>query len=507
MTTVTWSSDVVGNWYAPANWSHNHVPVAGDTAVVTAGSAELLSDIDPASGMTLLLGGPTAIDMAGGAAANAWVYTFNNVIGPGFTIADTTPGYEGVLATAGITEFSGSIVVTGANALLGIGVDTAAPTVVKNGLEGAIGNVVSNPSDIGQFQNGGTISVSGGAGLLITPLNTLDNGQVSMLIGTIDLDDGTLASTYVTLGPPNGGFGTSGVINMAHGSTALMQLATNIDANFVDGTGNRLIFTSTNQTVVISGFQYGDEIEQTPQSIFGTTTPYGNDGLSYNTATHVLQITTGVGGTPFLEYTLAGTYTQNQFNAADDANGNLVITLACFAAGTRIATDRGEVAVEALVVGDRVATARKAGATFREVRWIGYRHVDLLGHPDPAAVRPIRILAGAFDGALPRRDLLLSPDHAVFQGGDGAAPGVLIPVRYLVNGATILPDHDLDAVTYFHVELATHEVLLAEGLPAESYLDTGNRRQFTNGGTVAALRSLGQVQRRSWGKPNDVAKS
>ena len=37
------------------------------------------------------------------------------------------------------------------------------------------------------------------------------------------------------------------------------------------------------------------------------------------------------------------------------------------------------------------------------------------------------------------------------------------------------------AVEYWHVELERHEVLLAEGLPAESYLDTGNRAAFANG--------------------------
>jgi collagen type I/II/III/V/XI/XXIV/XXVII alpha len=51
----------------------------------------------------------------------------------------------------------------------------------------------------------------------------------------------------------------------------------------------------------------------------------------------------------------------------------------------------------------------------------------------------------------------------------------------------------VDAVTYFHVELPRHDVLLAEGLAAESYLDTGNRSVFANadpraeGKMVAAL--------------------
>src|ERR1019366_10641252 len=63
--------------------------------------------------------------------------------------------------------------------------------------------------------------------------------------------------------------------------------------------------------------------------------------------------------------------------------------------------------------------------------------------------------------------------------GEGAAPGVLIPIRYLVNGRSIAQEAR-DEVTYWHVELARHDILLAEGLPAESYLDTGNRDAFAD---------------------------
>ena len=52
-------------------------------------------------------------------------------------------------------------------------------------------------------------------------------------------------------------------------------------------------------------------------------------------------------------------------------------------------------------------------------------------HPRPHDVRPVRIAAHAFGLGRPRRDLRLSPDHAVF------VDGVLIPVRYLLNGATV----------------------------------------------------------------------
>ena len=56
---------------------------------------------------------------------------------------------------------------------------------------------------------------------------------------------------------------------------------------------------------------------------------------------------------------------------------------------------------------------------------------------------------------------------------------MLIPVKYLVNGATVR-QVDVESITYFHVELPEHAVILAEGLPAESYLDTGDRSSFAN---------------------------
>lgn len=64
--------------------------------------------------------------------------------------------------------------------------------------------------------------------------------------------------------------------------------------------------------------------------------------------------------------------------------------------------------------------------------------------------------------------------------------GVLIPIKHLINGTTIA-QVPVDEVTYYHIELDDHEMLLAEGLPAESYLDTGDRRKFTNGGRPISL--------------------
>jgi hypothetical protein len=118
------------------------------------------------------------------------------------------------------------------------------------------------------------------------------------------------------------------------------------------------------------------------------------------------------------------------------------------------------------------------GQGLARVRWIGQRLVQCRRHPKPDEVQPVRIEPGAFGPGLPHRALFLSPDHAVH------VDGVLIPVRYLVNGSSIAQIDTAEA-RYWHIELEAHNVLLAEGLPAESYLDTGNRGAF--GGDVPQL--------------------
>ncbi|HEY4173296.1 MAG TPA: Hint domain-containing protein, partial [Rhodopila sp.] len=146
-------------------------------------------------------------------------------------------------------------------------------------------------------------------------------------------------------------------------------------------------------------------------------------------------------------------------------------TVTCFAAGTTLDTPDGSVAVEALRVGDLVLTA---SGEVRPIRWIGRRQLDAARHPAPNTVRPIRILADALADGSPRRDLLLSPDHALL------LDGMLIPVRLLRNDTTIRREEHCSIVIYYHVELDTHDVLLADGAAAESYLDTGNRDSFEN---------------------------
>ncbi|HET9148366.1 MAG TPA: Hint domain-containing protein, partial [Acetobacteraceae bacterium] len=161
---------------------------------------------------------------------------------------------------------------------------------------------------------------------------------------------------------------------------------------------------------------------------------------------------------------------------ASNGSGGSTITMGgempCFARGTRLLTPSGYRPVELLNPGDPLVTQ---GGVARGIAWIGSRVIDLATDPAAHLLRPVVIAAGAFGPGLPLRPLRFSLLHAVF------IDGALIPAVLLVNGATITRDDRIQAVTSYHVELARHEVVRAEGLAVESYRDTGNRHRFAEG--------------------------
>ncbi|HEY4171745.1 MAG TPA: Hint domain-containing protein, partial [Rhodopila sp.] len=147
---------------------------------------------------------------------------------------------------------------------------------------------------------------------------------------------------------------------------------------------------------------------------------------------------------------------------------------ACFLPGTRILTDRGEVAVERLQVGDAIVTQ---GGRTRPLCWIGHgRALATRGRRNAAT--PIIIRKGALGQDVPNRDLHVTKGHALY------FDGVLIPVEFLVNHRSILWDDYAGEVTVYHLELDIHDVLLANGAPAESFRDDGNRWLFQNANTA-----------------------
>jgi hypothetical protein len=146
----------------------------------------------------------------------------------------------------------------------------------------------------------------------------------------------------------------------------------------------------------------------------------------------------------------------------------------CFLRGTAIQTPDGEVPIEALRIGDAVTTASGQAVP---IRWIGRQTYRRSGPRWPESVLPIRVAQGALGENTPHTDLYVSPLHAL------SVDGVLVLAKDLVNGRTItpaLPDGH-EAIEYFNLLLDRHEVILAEGAPAETYRpQNGNQEGFSN---------------------------
>jgi hypothetical protein len=145
---------------------------------------------------------------------------------------------------------------------------------------------------------------------------------------------------------------------------------------------------------------------------------------------------------------------------------------ASFCGGTRISTTRGRVRVEKLRLGDEALTV--SGDPL-PIRWIGQRiYGRAFARMNPDSV-PVMIKAGAVDDGVPSRDLFVSPLHNLF------IDGALIPAAQLVNGTSVVTCHDMDPIAYYRIELPVHAVVLAEDMPAESYIDRGDRAMYLTG--------------------------
>jgi Hint domain len=136
-----------------------------------------------------------------------------------------------------------------------------------------------------------------------------------------------------------------------------------------------------------------------------------------------------------------------------------------------ILTDRGEIAVEDLRIGDHLITLSGAA---RRLRWVGRRSYAGRFAAGNRDILPVLIRRDALADGVPRRDLFVSPLHAMY------LDGVLIPASALVNGSSIVQLGEVDQVEYIHLELETHDVILAEGAASETFVDDDSRGMFHN---------------------------
>ena len=499
MRSLVWNTSD-GLWSASGNWTdvtgaaHAALtpPDASDLATVTAaGPAFGLSGPGAAAQLTVFgsvaLGGTYDIGVA--------------VFRPYNWAVDSAPSLAGVMQ-AGTVAVASLLTVSGEGSRLMVAGTLALATDGPPGGPTTIGQIIladhavvqADQLDLSGHFGLSTILIGGVAIDATSALEvgttggaapgalTVDAGRSVVVGADIQADvvnNGSMVMTGFAYHVPR----VSGAVS-GNGSIALVSTMFDFGggADFAGpvAAGQVIVFSGPNQILrleapesfagTILGFNRNNTIALPAAITAASFTPSGGGGV----------LALFAGGSPAGSLVLAGVdFLAASFRIDAGSGGAVLSTDAapCFAAGTRVATLGGEMAVEALRPGDAVLTVE--GRVMR-VRWVGHRRVACRHHPRPWDVQPVRIGAGAFGPGRPARPLFLSPDHAV------ACDGVLVPVRYLLNGATVVQG-DVEAVTYWHVELERHALLLAEGLACESYLDTGNRGAFANGGAVVAL--------------------
>lgn len=334
-----------------------------------------------------------------------------------------------------------------------------------------------------------TVGAGVGSGSEITATNGAD-----VVIGGLA---GVTAANNITYNIDDGSSLTYG------GETLDASVLETTNINFIgDGGGTFKFIAPTvdlnlSSPPTISGLSNGDVIIVERDNLVGDNTVATN--FEWDPATGTLTATApGPLGTTvdLASFQLEGVPDDATFTMGPDG----AITYACYLRGTMIATPDGQKRVEDLEAGDQVCTASGGVAT---VKWLGYRKLYGSRIPASHAIRayPVRIAAGALASNVPAQDLYVSPGHHMYFDGK------LVPAMLLVNGKTITQDFSRQSFEYFHVELDRFDILLAEGAPAESYVDTGNRSMFQNADSVALNPDFGPAEGRPVIEGIEVLKS
>ena len=520
-----------GSWDAASNWSQDGVPDAGTTvaigpavSLVVAGGNDVFAQLDlrgnTAGGgyntldVTHALIDPNSnagvdqitdftMDVAAGATFQApGIAAFSGSVLDDFGTVSVGDQYGGggitnvsnssiTVETGGsltgteITEVSGSAIdikgmvsLSGGGGLEGLTND--AITIAAGGSFTAqeIANVSNTSFDVegslNLTQNGGITSLSGST-ITIGSHGTLTANQIQgsptdtlIVNGELTFNrpyagDG-LNGTHVTVNHGGtvtvAGYDSSGQPYVLNGGTYFGTDPYSTDAFDFGGVAGGVVDLQDNDNANSAGYTIGN-FAQGDSLLLGSFS--SADPLTVSLVGSVLSITDG-GKTVTQDdhFSLAPGVTASDLHAIIEA-GQLDL-VACFCAGTRILTRRGVVAVETLRAGDEAVTG--SGAT-TPVIWMGSWQVDLDNNPAPEKMRPVRIAAGALGQNTPSRDLYVSPDHAMY------IDDVLVPAHLLVNDATITQPARRGVVTYYHVQVEPHDILIAENAATESFLDLG----------------------------------
>ncbi len=452
------SGGYVNNMLSAAITGYTGVNIAGGSGtVVNAGTIGGVG-LFHATGISLSSGGLVSNAAAGVITGYTGIYALGlaTVDNSGQITGTSAAGYEGISLAAGGTVFNAGTITGVAGIAIGLG---------YNG--GGGDRLIINPGAV--FQG----SVVAQTGILPLDGNTLElasAGATGTLtgVGSAYAGFGTITSdanaTWVVAGSVIGG-GTV-EIGAASEITFNGSVASAWATGFTANTGTLGLGDPAGFSPTVYGFRAGNTFDFTSISSAGSLHAgiFGSNLLTLASSGTVLAQVT-IAPSPSL-----ATAT---FLATPDGRFGTFVTEGppiCFLPGTMIATPLGETEVERLHPGDTVLTA---GGQERRIVWIGAGRV-LATRGQRSAATPVIVRKGALAENVPHHDLRISKAHSLF------LDGVLIPVEFLVNHRSILWDDRAQEVSLYHIELETHDVLLANGAAAESYRDDGNRWLFQN---------------------------
>ncbi|HEY2617868.1 MAG TPA: Hint domain-containing protein, partial [Acetobacteraceae bacterium] len=411
------------------------------------------------------------------------------------------------------TNTTSLVVTPPTDTLTGVGIAPAASTITEAAsgpTEVAFDIYRTGPDAIAQTVNYAVLSPGAGylgpgnfaGGVLPTGQVTIAAGQT---IATLALDViGGIGSVPSATLEVQVDTGQTGVPVLAPTASVTIGNAEPVEGNpaipaFLDPSGAGTFTQSgTTATLDLGNIAQGNGITEidlalvnngdtSSDPLSGTFTVVSSDGVVINGIQSVIDLAPGgaISLPVDIDITNTGPVSETISFSGTDSNasgftaplGALSLTVqgdvvaaVCFLAGTLIATPCGETPVERLAVGDIVRTLR---GELRPIAWIGTGRV-LATRGRRNAATPVIVRRGALADDVPHRDLRVTKGHSLY------LDDVLIPVEFLVNHRSILWDDRAQEVSIYHLELDTHDVLLANGAPAESYRDDGNRWLFQN---------------------------
>ncbi len=283
------------------------------------------------------------------------------------------------------------------------------------------------------------------AGTTLTELS----GSHLTITGTL-VNDGSIVIDPSTL--VAGGLTGTGVVTVDAGSTLEVQGAVaSGETVMLDGSGAYLhLDTPGGVAGSVTNFDVGETIDL--KGVNPPSVSYSGGLLSFSGGSFALSLT-------------------NSGSVIASASGDgAAVSVLCLCVNTLILTPSGERHVQELAVGDTVTTHRGAA---RRIVWVGAGKV-LATQGRRNAATPVVVHQGALADKVPNHDLRLTKGHSLY------IDDVLIPVEFLVNHRSIYWDDNAQEVELYHIELKTHDVLVANGAPVESYRDDGNRWLFHN---------------------------